>query len=51
MVKIQNKLKRLADLGDINATKQTQIYIDALADVAESNPQVADVLTLIKSGL
>ena len=41
MLKVENKLKRLADLGDINATKQTQIYIDALGDVADSNPEVA----------
>ena len=38
MVKIENKLKRLADLGDINAGKQTQIYLDALGELAQMNP-------------
>ena len=38
LVKTENKLKRLADLGDINASKQTQIYLDALGDVAQANP-------------
>jgi hypothetical protein len=38
MKKIENKLKRLADLGDINATKQTQIYLEALTDVGKANP-------------
>ena len=51
MKKIENKLKRLVDLGDINATKQTQIYMDALTDVGKANPQVASVLELIKAGL
>ena len=44
MKKIENKLKRLADLGDINATKQTQIYLEALIDVGKANPQIASVL-------
>lgn len=51
MKKIENKLKRLADLGDINATKQTQIYLDALADVGKANPQLASVLSMVQSGL
>ena len=38
-------------MGDINATKQTQIYLDALGDIGEANPQVASVLNLIKNGL
>ena len=51
MKKIENKLQRLADLGDINATKQTQIYLEALVDVGKANPQVASVLNLIQAGL
>ena len=51
MKKIENKLQRLADLGDINATKQTQIYLEALVDVGKANPQIASVLSLIQSGL
>ena len=51
MKKIENKLQRLADLGDINATKQTQIYLEALTDVGKANPQIASVLTLIQTGL
>ena len=51
MKKIENKLQRLADLGDINATKQTQIYLEALGDVGKANPQIASVLTLIQTGL
>lgn len=47
MFKLQNKLKRLADLGDINTNKQTKIYLDALVELAQINPQVASVLTLI----
>ena len=38
MSKIENKLKRLADLGDINTSKQTQIYLDALGELAVLNP-------------
>ena len=48
MKKIENKLSRLADLGDINATKQTQIYLDALGDIGQANPEVASVLSLIQ---
>lgn len=51
MKKIENKLKRLADLGDINATKQNQIYMEALTEVAKSNPEVANVLSLVQAGL
>ena len=51
MKKIENKLKRLNDLGDINASKQTQIYLDALTDIGQANPQVASVLSLIQTGL
>jgi len=51
MLKIENKLKRLADLGDINASKQSEILLDALGDVAHHNPQVSSVLVLIQSGL
>ena len=40
MKKIENKLKRLADLGDINANKQTQIYLEALTEVGKAHPEV-----------
>ena len=49
--KIENRLKRLADLGDINAAKQTQIYMEALSAVAEENPHVAQVLDLVQRGI
>lgn len=51
MTKIENKLKRLADLGDINTSKQTQIYLDALGDLASVNPQMAPILNLVRSGM
>ena len=38
MKKLENKLKRLVDLGDINGSKQTQIYLDVLSDVGKTNP-------------
>lgn len=49
--KIESRLKRLADLGDINATKQTQIYMDALTEVGKQNPQIAAVLDLVQQGI
>ena len=51
MAKIENKLKRLADLGDINTSKQTQIYLDALGELATMNPQMAPILKLVQSGM
>ena len=51
MAKIESKLKRLADLGDINAGKQTQIYLDALGELAQMNPQMNSVLQLIQAGM
>ena len=51
MKKLENKLKRLIDLGDVNGSKQTQIYLDVLTDVGKANPQVASVLSLVKAGL
>ena len=44
-------MTRLADLGDINATKQTQIYLDALSDIGQANPEVSKVLQMIQAGL
>jgi len=51
MTKIENKLKRLTDLGDINTSKQTQIYLDALGELSQINPQMSSVLTLIQTGM
>ena len=51
MQKIENKLKRLADLGDINTSKQTQIYMDALGELAVINPQMGPILKLVQSGM
>jgi len=51
MTKIENKLKRLTDLGDINTSKQTQIYLDALGELSQINPHMSSVLTLIQTGM
>ena len=49
--KVENKLKRLADLGDINASKQTQIYLEALGEVGRTNPHLSSLLELVQTGL
>lgn len=41
----------MADLGDINQAKQTQIYLEALKTVGKENPHLSNVLELVGQGL